>query len=696
MKDKTEELKNNPLFISKGIPEFDLIRPEHIVPAVQYVIEQTLHKIDQMEQDMPPGWDDLIRELDLLELPFEYAWRPVTHLLGVKNSEDLRKAYETVQGEIVALEMRLLQSKPIYDAFTALKQGPSWNTFTEPQKRIVDLKIRDAQHAGIGLKDNSRKRFIKIEQELSSIATRFTNNVLDATKAFELIVSKKEDSQGWPESLRRLAAQSYNHARTETENPATPDEGPWRITLDQPSYLPFMQHSRKRGQREQVFRASITRASNGTLDNSAFIDRILALRKEKAALLGYPTYADLSLSSKMAPDVEAVDKMFDELATAARPHAYQDFRELQKFAKRCGESEPLKHWDIAFWAERLSESLFNYTEEELRPYFPLERVLKGLFFLCNSLFGITVKAADGEAPVWHADVHYFKVYDEVGAQIASFYLDAYSRPQEKHGGAWMANCLTRRKINERLQLPVIHLCCNCTPPVGDNPSLMSFNEMRTLFHEFGHGLQSMLTNVDIADVAGINGIEWDAVELASQFMENWCYHKPTLMGISRHIRTGKPLPDELFEKILAARTYRSGSLMMRQLEYGMIDMALHYSHDQVKGESPFDLQRTISKQLSVLPPLAEDRFLCSFAHIFAGGYAAGYYSYKWSEVLSADVFAAFEEAGLDNPDELAVLGRRYRETILASGGSRHPTDVFKSFRGREPSTQALLRHSGLL
>ena len=696
MKDANNAQKNNPLLISQGMPGFDRIRPEHIVPAVRYVIKQTLQKIEQLEGDLQPGWDSLIRELELLEPPFEYAWKPVTHLLGVKNSEDLRTSYETVLGEMVAMELRLLQSRPIYEAFTALKQGPAWRTFSAAQQRVVDLKLRDARHAGIGLEENARKRFTRIEQELSTIGTRFSNNILDATKAFELIISDHEDTQGWPESLKKLSAQSYNHAHPDADHPATPDEGPWRITLDHPCYLPFMQHSHNRGQREEVYRASITRASTGTLDNSAFIERILVLRKEKASLLGYPTYAELSLSSKMAPDVEAVEKMFDELAEAARAHAYQDFKELQEFAQASGESAPLEHWDIGFWAERLKESLFDFTQEELRPYFPLERVLNGLFSLCSTLFGITVKAADGEAPVWHDDVHYFKVFDEEGALIASFYLDAYARPQEKQGGAWMDNCLTRRRINDRLQLPVIHLCCNCTPPVGDTPSLMSFNEIRTLFHEFGHGLQSMLTTVDFADVAGINGIEWDAVELASQFMENWCYHKPTLVGISRHIHSGEALPDELFDKILAARTYRAGSLMMRQLEYGMIDMALHYRHDPEKEESPFDLQRTISGQMSVLPPMAQDRFLCSFAHIFAGGYAAGYYSYKWSEVLSADIFAVFEEAGLDNPAQLAAEGRRYRDTILASGGSRHPLEVFKAFRGREPSTQALLRHSGLL
>ncbi len=696
MQDAIETLRDNPLLIFQGMPGFDRIRPEHVVPAVRYVIEQTLHRLEKLEQGGKPAWDTLIRELELLEAPFEYTWRPVTHLISVKDSPELRTSYETVLGEMVALEMRILQSRPVYDALRSFEKGPAWHTCSEAHRRLAALKLRDAEHAGIGLGGSARKRFTRIEQELSNIATRFANNILDATKAFELNVTEREDTEGWPESLKRLSAQSYNLARPESGTKATPDDGPWRITLDYPCYLPFMQHSPNRAHREEVYRAFLTRASRGRFDNSVHIENILKLRKEKASLLGYRSYAELSLASKMASDVEAVERMFDELSAAARTHALNDLNELQEFARRCGENADLRHWDIPFWAERMRESLFAFTQEELRPYFPLERVLDGLFNVCSLLFGISVEPADGQAPLWHSDVRHFKVYDADKTLLASFYLDPYSRPEEKRSGAWMANCLTRRRVDNDLQLPVIHLCCNCTPPVGDTPSLMNFDEIRTLFHEFGHGLQSMLTTVDLADVAGINGIEWDAVELASQFMENWCYHKPTLIGMSRHIHSGDPLPEELFEKILAARTYRAGSFMMRQLEYGMIDMALHHDFDPSAKASPFDLQRDISGKMGVLPALAEDRFLCSFAHIFAGGYAAGYYSYKWSEVLSADAFAAFEEAGLDDPDLLSVLGRRYRETILASGGSKHPMEVFKAFRGREPSTKALLEHSGLM
>ncbi|KAA3653959.1 MAG: M3 family peptidase, partial [Calditrichaeota bacterium] len=483
--------------------------------------------------------------------------------------------------------------------------------------------------------------------------------------------------------------------KAEDGSAATPQNGPWCITLDYPCYVPFMEHHRNRQQREQVYRAFITRAADGEWDNAPLITRILKLRRDQVALLAYDNYADLSLASKMAPDVAAVKKMLQQLQDASKQPALNDLKEIQELAQKSGQQEPLAHWDVAFWAERLREHRFTYTDDELRPYFPLPRVLDGLFNLCTRLFGITFEKADGQAPVWHDDVQFFRVLHENGKTIAWFYLDPYSRPAEKRGGAWMDNCLSRRNVDGELRLPVVHLCCNGTPPTADQPSLMSFKEVETLFHEFGHGLQAMLTTIDYADAAGVNGIEWDAVEIASQFMENWCYHKPTLTGMTAHIETGKPLPDELFDKICAARTFRAGSLMMRQLEFGVTDIALHTIFNPDSEKSAFDIHMDIAKKTSALPPLPENRFLCAFAHIFAGGYAAGYYSYKWSEVLSADAFSAFEEAGLDDEQAIAALGRKYRDTILAFGGGRDPMAVFKDFRGREPRVDALLRHYGL-
>jgi oligopeptidase A len=402
----------------------------------------------------------------------------------------------------------------------------------------------------------------------------------------------------------------------------------------------------------------------------------------------------------MAPGVEAALDLLEELRSACFDAAKRELSELQAFAAASGadEEQSLQLWDLAYWAERQRERLFDYSEEELRPYFPLEVVLRGLFELSERLFGVRIRSADGEAALWHPDVRFFRVQDEQGEEIAAFYLDAYSRPKEKRGGAWMDECVGRSRLmappDRAVRLPVAYLVCNQTPPIDGRPSLMSFQEVTTLFHEFGHGLQHMLTRVDYGLASGIRNVEWDAVELPSQFMENWCYHWDTLRGLSRHVDTGESLPRELFDKLKAARTYRAASDMLRQLYFGFTDLELHHTH-RPESEDAFELQRRVASKTTVMPPLDEDRFLCSFGHIFAGGYAAGYYSYKWAEVLSADAFAAFEEAGLDDEAAVSDTGRRYRDTVLALGGSAAPMEVFKAFRGREPRTDALLRHSGL-
>ena len=412
--------------------------------------------------------------------------------------------------------------------------------------------------------------------------------------------------------------------------------------------------------------------------------------------LGYENYAAVSLARKMAGSVDAVQKMFDNLLSASQAGGQRELKEVTELANANGHDGELAHWDVGFWAERLREERYAFTDEELRPYFSLERVLDGLFELCNRLFGITCKDATEKAPSWNDDVRYFEVFNENDDQIAAFYLDPYSRPENKRGGAWMDDCICRSVTSEHTRLPVAHLICNGTPPVGDTPSLMTFREVETLFHEFGHGLQHMMTTVDLRDVSGINGVEWDAVELPSQFMENWCYHRPTLLGMAIHYETAEVLPDDLFEKICKARTYRAASGMLRQLQFGMTDMTLHSAFDPNGDETVFDVHAQIAEKTSPLPPLPENRFLCSFQHIFAGGYAAGYYSYKWAEVLSADAFSAFEEAGLDNEETVAEVGRKFRDTVLAEGGSRHPMEIYEDFRGRAPNTDALLRHNGLV
>ena len=594
--------------------------------------------------------------------------------------------------------MRLGQSPAIYQGLTALKASPAWSACDQVQQRIIDLLIRDAELSGVGLQGQKRERFNEIQQELARLSTAFSNHVLDATKAFALTLDRPEDVEGLPPSLLQLAAQA---ARQAGATAATPEHGPWRITLDYPSFGPFLEHSRRRDVREQLYRAFITRASSGAEDNTPLLGSILSLRQEQARLLGYSSFAELSLASKMAPDVATVERFLEELRQASFTAARQDLEDLRNCARAAGatEAEHLCHWDLAFWAERLREQRYDFNDEELRPYFPLPRVLDGLFALVQRLFGVQIRPAPGETAVWHEDVRFFRVYDDQERPIAAFYLDPYSRPAEKRGGAWMDECVGRSRIlaapGQTVRLPAAYLICNQTPPVDGKPALMSFNEVKTLFHEFGHGLHHMLTTVDYGLAAGIHNVEWDAIELPSQFMENWCYHRETLMGMSAHVETGEPLPEELYRKLCAARTYRAGSLMLRQLYFACLDITLHHHFDPQGSETPFDVQQRVAALTTVLPPLPEDRFLCSFGHIFAGGYAAGYYSYKWAEVLSADAFAAFEEAGLDNAVALTATGRHYRNSILALGGSRPPMEVFREFRGREPSTAALLRHSGL-
>jgi oligopeptidase A len=691
-------MTDNPLLHITSFPDFATIHPEHIAPAIRQLLEETDAERQQLEAGLEPTWSGLMEPLEQLENRLSLAWGAVGHLMGVKNSEALRQAHQEVQGEVIQFWMRLGQSQAIYQGLKSLQASEEWARLDATQQRIVDISIKDAELSGVGLAGEVRTRFNAIQQELAELSTAFSNHLLDATKAFYLDLHQPEEIAGLPPSLLQMAAHAAREAGHEQ---ASPEQGPWRITLDFPSVGPFLEHSRRRDLREQVYRALMTRASEGEWDNTPLIRRILELRREQASILGYANYAELSLASKMAPDVPTVEALLEQLRQASFHAAQRDLAELRDFARSQGaiEAEELQHWDIAFWSERLREHRYAISDEELRPYFPLPRVLDGLFALVQRLFGATIRPADGTVPVWHPDVRFFRIYNANDEEIAAFYLDSYSRPAEKRGGAWMDGCVGRSRLlappGTSMRLPVAYLVCNQTPPVAGKPSLMSFAEVKTLFHEFGHGLHHMLTQVDYGMAAGIRNVEWDAVELRSQFMENWCYHRATLMGMSGHVDTGESLPEALYQKLLAARNYRSGSAMLRQLYFGFMDLELHARYDPRGDETVFDVQRRIAAKTTLLMPLPEDRFLCSFSHIFAGGYAAGYYSYKWAEVLSADAFAAFEESGLDDEQALVETGRRYRDTVLALGGSRHPMEVFKAFRGREPSTEALLRHTGL-
>ncbi|KAF2283853.1 hypothetical protein GH714_016538 [Hevea brasiliensis] len=584
------------------------------------------------------------------------AWGVINHLKSVKDTPELRAAIEEVQPEKVKFQLRLGQSKPIYNAFKAIQDSPQWQSLSNAQKRIVESQIKEAVLNGVALEDDKRKEFNKIQQELERLSQKFGENVLDATKKFEKFITDEKEIEGLPATALALAAQT---AVSKGHKEATAENGPWIITLDAPSFISVMQHAQNRDLREEFYRAYVTRASSGDLDNTPIIDQILKLRQEKAKLLNYINYAEVSMATKMAT-VQKAEELLEKLRTAS--------------------------WDAA-------------VQGRTAAYFSLPKVMDGLFNLANTLFGIDIEPADGLAPVWNNDVRFYRVKDCSGSPIAYFYFDPYSRPSEKRGGAWMDEVVSRSLVlscnGTAPRLPIAHMVCNQTPPVGGKPSLMTFREVETVFHEFGHALQHMLTKQDEGLVAGIRGIEWDAVELPSQFMENWCYHRETLMGIAKHYVTGETLPEDVYLKLLAARTFRAGSLSLRQLKFASLDLELHTRYIPGGSETIFDVDQRVSKRTQVIPPLPEDRFLCSFSHIFAGGYAAGYYSYKWAEVLSADAFSAFEDAGLDDSKAVKEIGRKFRETILALGGGKAPSEVFVEFRGREPSPEALLRHNGL-
>lgn len=677
-------------------PAFDRMTPENAAPAFEQLLADANRAVDAIERNHTPTWSGLIRPLHDACHPLFDAWGLLGHMLSVMNNDAWRRVYEEFQPALVTFSLRVGQSPAFYASYCALRDADqAAPCLTSVQRRILDKTIQAAEQAGVGLPEPQQQRFNEIQAELARLATDFRNNVLDATKAFSLTLRTHDEADGLPPALLAVTAQA---ARDADEPQATAEDGPWRITLDHAVYHPFMMHSRNRAAREQLCRASATRASSGDLDNSPLIEQTLALRREMAALLGYASYAELSLSRKTARTVEAVDALIAQLADAARDAAQREADDLLAFARAHGfEGTSLEPWDTAFWAERQREHVYAYSDEELSRYFLFPRVLEGLFQLAERLFGITITPADGEAPVWHPDVRFFRVADTDGTPRACFFLDPYSRPATKSGGAWMNDFRTRdRRPDGSLQLPMAVLVCNQSVPVGDQPPVMRFQEVNTLFHEFGHALQHMLTTVEEPDASGVNGIEWDAIEIASQFMENWCYDRPTLKGLSSHAETGEPLPDALFDKLVAAKNYRAATAMCRQIFFAATDMDLYARYPRPEWPDADTVKRQNAATYLSTPLLPEDRFLCSFTHIFGGGYAAGYYSYKWSEVLSADAFAAFEEAGLADDAAVRATGQRFRDTLLALGGSEDPMAVYRRFRGRAPTVDALLRHSGLL
>lgn len=691
-------LEENPLLQEGPFPRFDAVEPKHVCPGMRALLQQLENDLAELERTVQPTWPGLVEPLEKIVDRLTVVWGVVNHIKSVKDSEDLRSAIEEVQPEKVTFQLRLGQSKPIFNAFKAIQEGPIWETLSEAQKRIVEVEIKEATLNGVALEGDAKERFNEIQQELEKLSLKFNENVLDATKSFEKLITDKKDIEGLPPTALGLAAQT---AASKGHEGATAENGPWIITLDIPSYLPVAQHARNRSLREELYRAYVTRASTGKLDNTPIIDQILRLRLERAKLLGYSNYAEVSMAMKMAT-VEKAEELLEKIRSASWDSAVQDLEDLKIFAKEqhAEEANDMCHWDISFWSERLREAKYDINEEELRPFFSLPKVMESLFALAKTLFEIDIEPVDGLAPVWNKDVRFYAVKDLSGSPVAYFYFDPYSRPSEKRGGAWMDEVFGRSRVlaqdGSSVRLPIAHMVCNQTPPVGDKPSLMTFREVETVFHEFGHALQHMLTKQDEGLVAGIRGVEWDAVELPSQFMENWCYHRDTLMGIAKHYKTGETLSEEIYLKLVAARTFRAASQNLRQIRFASSDLELHSKYVPGGSETIFDVDQRVAQRTQVVPPLQEDRFLCSFLHIFAGGYGAGYYSYKWAEVLSADAFSAFEDAGLENEKAVKETGKRFRDTILALGGGRPPLQVFMDFRGREPSTDPLLRHNGLL
>ena len=734
-----------PLLVGQGLPAFGAITAAQVEEHIPELLSLLNGQLDALEallsQALSDGrlldWAEVMDPLQRLGEQLRWSWGVVGHLNGVCNSPELRLAHASQQAAVVQFGSRAGQSQVIFRALQTLERQHQASNPGAPgrldgtQQRILAAELRDMQLRGVGLEGDVQAGFNQASQELAELSTRFSNQVLDATNGWTLSLADPDQTEGLPTSLKDQLAQAARSAGLRAADGSEPSSegGPWLLGLDMPRYAPFLKYSQNRGLREQLYRAHVSRASGqgeasadnanessnaGPLNNWPLIETILTLRGDQARRLGFANWAEVSLAAKMADSVSSVEALLEELRSAAFPMAQAELEQLRQCAARHGapEASDLQPWDVAFWAEVLRQESFSLDSEALRPYFPLPAVLEGLFALCGRLFGIRIEAADGQAPIWHPDVRFFRVFEASGGvpspanqgagadaaqPLAAFYLDPYSRPGSKRGGAWMDECLVRSLGADGTPvLPVAYLICNQSPPLGDTPSLMTFEEVETLFHEFGHGLQHMLTTVDRPQAAGINNVEWDAVELPSQFMENWCYDRATLLGMARHWQSGEPLPEAEFAKLQAARTFMGGSATLRQVHLALTDLRLHSAWSPDCGETPEQLRRRIATTTTVLAPIAADAFLCCFGHIFAGGYAAGYYAYKWAEVLSADAFSAFEDGGLDNEALIQATGRRFRETVLSLGGSRSPAEVFEAFRGRQPSTRALIRHSGLV
>ena len=676
----------NPLLDFSGLPRFADFKPEFVTPAVDQLLAENRAVIGRVTApDVPATWRDFVQPLVDANERLHRAWGVVGHLNSVMNSPELREAYNSNLQKITQYYTELGQHAGLFAGYKALRSGPEFESLSRAQKKIVENELRDFRLGGAELPPEKKTRFKEISERLSKISSRFSDNLLDATNAFSHFVADPADTAGIPDDV--LAA-----AREAAQADGKPG---WKFTLHAPSYLPVLQYADNRSLRELMYRAYVTRASEfgkPEWDNTPLIAEILELRRELAQLLGFASYAEYSLEPKMADSPRQVLDFLNELAARARPYAERDLAELTAYARAELGLGRLEAWDLAYASEKLRAKRYDFSDQEVKRYFPETRVLPGMFKVVETLYGLGIDAA--EAPSWHPDVRFHAIRDAAGGPVGQFYTDLYARPS-KRGGAWMDEAVTRRTREGRVQAPVAYLNCNFAAPVGGKPALFTHDEVITLFHEFGHGLHHLLTRVDHLGVSGINGVEWDAVELPSQFMENFCWEWDVLARMTAHADTGAPLPRALFDKMIAARNFQSGMQTVRQIEFSLFDLHLHHDFDptdrKAGAKTALDLLNDVRRRVAVVFPPDYNRFPNNFSHIFSGGYAAGYYSYKWAEVLSADAYSLFEENGVLDPR----TGQRFRDEILGVGGSRPALESFVAFRGREPKIDALLKHSGM-
>jgi oligopeptidase A len=670
----------NPLIDFSGLPRFAEIKPEHVSPAVDQLLADgraTIASVVQAE----PTWEEFVEPLEDANERLGRAWGQVSHLHAVMDSPALREAYNASLPKVSQYWTELGQNLELFRKYKELERSPQFAALSAARRKIVDNALRDFRLGGAELPPQGKQRHAEIQEELAKLSARFSENLLDATNAFFIVVDEARTG-GIPADVLHAAREA-----AEKDGKAG-----WKFTLHMPSYLPVMQYANDRALRATLYRESATRASEfgkPEWDNTDLVRRIVALRRELAGLLDYPNYAEVSLTPKMAESPAQVLSFLDELARHARPFAEKDAAELRAFAADRLGIPDLQAWDLAYASEKLRLERYAFSDQEVKQYFPEDAVLAGLFRVARALYQIEIVPA--KAPVWHEDVRFFEIRDGAGAVLGQFYMDLYAR-ETKRGGAWMDDAITRRRKGAAIQTPVAHLNTNFSRPIGGKPALFTHDEVLTLFHEFGHGLHHLLTRVEDLGVSGINGVEWDAVELPSQFMENFAWEWEVLSAMTRHVDSGASIPRRLFDCMIAAKNFQSGLAMLRQIEFAVFDMLLHSSFDPAAGRSAQDLLEDVRSRIAVLRPPAYNRFPNSFSHVFAGGYAAGYYSYKWAEVLSADAYSLFEERGVLDAD----AGRRFLEEILAVGGSRSAAESFRAFRGREPRVEALLRHSGMI